>query len=159
MILLTLASNFSIPQDISLILLLVAAGVLLFYMTMTNVHKHHPVMAFQGLFFLNLCLLSGFMIFAHTKKKGRHALRAFVVGLSTGVVFLQFCCLIFYQIYRMYCSKKRSVLNIHVNEEQANAILNINTRSRRNNDAAEIEPLLSPAEQLFDDNRSVVPTY
>ena len=39
------------------------------------------------------------------------------------------------------------------------AILNINTRSRRNNDAAEIEPLFSPAEQLFDDSRSVVPTY
>ena len=59
-ILLTFASNFAIPQDISLILLLAAAGVLLFYMTMTNVHKHHSVMAFQGLFFLNLCLLSGF---------------------------------------------------------------------------------------------------
>ena len=59
----------------------------------------------------------------------------------------------------MCCSKRRSVLNVHVNEEQDHAILNINTRSRRNNDTAEIEPLLSPAEQLFDDRRSVVPTY
>ena len=159
-ILLTFASNFAIPQDISLILLLASAGILLFYMTMTNVHKRHSVMAFQGLFFLNLCLLSGFMIFAHTKKNSGHALQAFVIGLSTGVVFLQFCCLIFYQIYRMCCSKRRSVLNVHVNKEQAHAILNINTRSRRNNnDTAEIEPLLSPAEQLFDNDRSVVPTY
>ena len=143
-ILLTFASNFAIPQDISLISLLTFAGVLLFYISMVNVHKRHSVMAFQGIFFLNLCLLSGFMIFAHTKKKVKHSLQAFVVGLSTGVVFLQFCCLIFYQIYLMCCTnRRRNVLNIHINEfeEQTHAILDIKTRSKA--DPAENEPLLA----------------
>ena len=158
-ILLTFASNFAIPQDISLILLLTFARVLLFYMSMINVHKRHSVMAFQGIFFLNLCLLSGFMIFAHTKKKVRHSLQAFAVGLSAGIVFVQFCCLIFYQIYLMCCSsRRRNVLNTHVNEEQARAILDIKARSKNIKDSAEIEPLLAP-DQFNNDGRNVIPTY
>ena len=157
-ILLTFASNFAIPQDISLILLLTSAGVLLFYMSMINVHKRHSVMAFQGTFFLNLCILSGFMIFAHTKKKVRHSLQAVVVGLSTGVVFLQFCSLIFYQIYLTCRSKiRRNVLNVHVNEEQAHAILDIKARSKNIKDPAEIEPLLAPGSN--DGCNDVIPTY
>ena len=143
-ILLTFASNFAIPQDISLVLLLTFVGVMLFFMSMRNVHKRHSVMAFQGTFFLNLCLLSGFMIFAHTKKKGRHSLQAFVVGLSTGVVFLQFCGLILYQSYLMCCSnRRRNVVNVHVIEEQNHAILDIKVGSENIKDPDEIEPLLN----------------
>ena len=51
------------------------------------------------------------------------------------------------------------MLNVHLNEEQAHAILDIKDRSKNIKDPAEIEPLLAPATDNNDDRNNVVPTY
>jgi hypothetical protein len=52
-ILVAFTTNFAVPSDINLLILLIFAGVLLFYMLTTSLYKSH---AFQSSFFLNLCL-------------------------------------------------------------------------------------------------------
>ena len=156
----TFASNFAIPQDINLLLLLIIAGTLLFFMFWRRVYKSHSVMTFYGTFLLNLCLLSGFIIFAHTKRKVKHTVKATVVGLSTGIVFLQFCCVIFYRICFICHSytSKRKVFNVQENDEQVRAILDISARLKGMPDPAEIQPLLVPDESDNND-MNITPTY
>ena len=88
-------------------------------------------MVLQSSLLLNLCLLSGSMLFAHTKRKFKPTMiQATAVGMSTGIVFLQFCFIIAYQIHFMCFSraKGKNVSEVQVNEEQIDAILGINTR-------------------------------
>ena len=59
------ASNFSIPNGINLLILLICAGLLLFYMFSTSVYKSHALLVFHSSFFLNICFLSGFIMFSH----------------------------------------------------------------------------------------------
>ena len=156
----TFASNFAIPQDINLLILLSSAAGLLFLMFVRSVHKSPSVMAFEGTFLLNLSLLSGSMIFAHSKRKHKHTVQAFAVGLSSGVVFVQFCCLIIHRIYSI-CRSYKSLRNVHaqggqVNEEQDQAILDIGARPKR---IDEIQPLLAPNVSDSDNDDRVTPTY
>ena len=65
----TFATNFSIPRDINLLVLLIFAGVLLFYTSAMSPYKSHALLAFQSSFFLNLCFLSGFIFFSQTRSK------------------------------------------------------------------------------------------
>ena len=129
MILVAFTSNFTLPENVSLLLLLISAGLLLFYVLLRNLYKSHVVMVFQSSLLLNLCLLSGGMLFAHTKRKFKPTIQATAVGLSIGIAFLQFCFVILYQLYFTYFSRVRGrdVLEIEVNEEQSHAILNIST--------------------------------
>ena len=154
-ILVTFASNFSLPENVSLLLLLVSAGLLLFYVLFRNLYKTHVVMVFQSSLLLNLCLLSGGMLFAHTKRKFKPTIQATTVGLSTGIAFLQFYFIIIYQIYFMCFSRARGkdVSEIKVNEEQAHAILDISTRLKHPG-TSENQPLLVPIQSDSD-----VPTY
>ena len=134
----TFASNFAIPHDFNLLILLCSAAGLLFFMLAIGVYKRPSIMVFEGTLLLNLCLLSGGTIFAHANRRYRHA-RGFVVGLSTGIVSNQFLCLIIYRIYSI-CRSYQLVRNVRrdqVHEEQVQHILQQDRH-------AEIQPLLAP---------------
>ena len=153
MILVTFASNFALPENVSLLLLLVSAGLLLFYSLLRNLYKSHVVMTFESSLLLNLCLLSGGMLFAHTKRKFKPTIQATAVGLSTGIAFFQACFVIAYQIYFTCFSRVRGkgMSEVQVNEEQAHAILDISAQLKN---PGEIQPLLVPPQSDSD-----VPTY
>ena len=155
-LLLLFASNFTIPQDTNLLILLVLTGFLMFYMFSMSVYKSHFVLVFQSSFFFNLILLSGFMTFAH---KIKLTMKEAVVGLSIGTAFLQFCCVILYRIYLVWCSSAndRDGVKGGVNEEQAHAILDISTQVKDPKYSTEAlnQPLLLPNHQS---NRDT-PTY
>ena len=155
MILVTFASNFSLPENVSLLLLLVSTGLLLFYALLRNLYKSHVITVFQSSLLLNLCLLSGCMLFAHTKRKFKPTIQATAIGLSTGIAFLQFCYVIASQIYFLCFSRAKGedVSEVQLNEEQAHAILDINNRLK-SPCTGENQPLLVPLQ-----NDSDVPTY
>ncbi len=145
------ASNFSIPNNINLLILLIFSGLLLFYMLSTSIYKSHALLVFQRSFFLNICFLSGIIIFSHTKNKGRSSTQTSATLLSTGIAFLQF---ILYQIYSLCCScgVGRSLRNVRANEDQVHAILDISSRLEHHKYSTEKQPLI-------DDYNSDEPTY
>ena len=146
-ILVAFATNFAIPSGINLLFLLISAGLLLFYMLTMGVYKSHVLLAFQSSFFLNLCFLSGFIIFSYTKSKARSSMQTSAAVLSIGIAFLQFCCIIVYQIYTMSyrsCRVRKSQRNIELNEEQSHAILDISSRHKGMKYFAEKQPLMDP---------------
>ena len=55
-------------------------------------------------------------------------------------------------------NKRKNELSVHVNEEQAHAILNIKARSKNIKDPVEIEPLLAPDNNI-DGTNNITPTY
>ena len=142
----TFASNFSIPEDINLLILLIFTGLLFYYMLAVSIYKSHALLVFHGSFFLNICFLSGFIIFSHTKSKIKSSIQTSAALLSTGVAFLQFCCIILYQIYSLCrsCGVGRSLSKVRVNEEQVRAILDISSRLESHKYSAEKQPLLDP---------------
>ena len=147
-ILVTFASNFSIPNDINLLILLIFAGGLLFYMFAMKLYKSHALLAFQSSFLLNLCFLSGFIIFSHTKGKVKSSMQTSAAALSIGVAFLQFCCVILYQIYLLCHSygvgRKQSKVQVNDHEEQSHAILDISSRHMDQKYSSEKQPLMDP---------------
>ena len=155
-ILVAFATNFAIPSGINLLFLLIFAGLLLFYMLTTGVYKSRVLLAFQSSFFLNLCFLSGFIIFSHTKSEARSSMQTSAAVLSIGVAFLQFCCIIVYQVYTMSCHScrvRKSQRNIELNEEhaQSHAILDISSRYKDKRYFSEKQPLMDPNSSDSDD--------
>ena len=107
----TFASTFNVPQNINLILLLIIAVALLFYIAQTHPYKNRVVLLLQSSFLANLAIVSGFIIFTQTHQNGP-TLQAVAVGLSTGIAFLQFCGIVIHAMItpRWTCSKRRSTL-------------------------------------------------
>ena len=154
-LLVTFASTLATPQAINLLILLVFSGVLLFYMILSNPYKSHTILAAQSFYFINLSLLCGLIFFSYSQEKAEQATETVIVGASTGVVFLQFCGIILYSIYKVCCSYAGRVRRNEdevrqYNIQQADAILEINARPRY---VSEKQPLLQPS-----DDRDV-PTY
>ena len=148
----TFASNFSIPNGVNLLILLIFMGLLQFYMLTTSVYKSHALLVFHSSFFLNICFLSGFIIFSNTNKS---PLKASATLLSTGIAFLQFCCIILYQTFSLChsCGVGKGLSNVQVNEDQVDAILDISSRIEHHKYSAEKQQLLDP------DYDSDEPTY
>ena len=140
----TFASNFSIPKDINLLILLLFAVFLLFYMLATSIYKSHALLVLHSSFFLNICCLSGVIIFSHTKNKIKSSMQTNATLLSTGVAFLQFLCIILYQIYSLCHSYGvgRNRSETQVNEEQVHAILDVSSRFEHHKYSAEKQPLI-----------------
>jgi hypothetical protein len=94
-----------------------------------------------------LCFLSGFIIFSHTKNTVRSSMQTSATMLSIGVAFLQFCCIIVYQIYACHsCRVRKSLTERYVqlndSEEQSHAILDISSRYKNQKYCAEKQPLI-----------------
>ena len=98
------SSTFAIPQYINLLLLLVIGVLLLVYVAYIHPYKSKVILILEISFLLNVTLLSGFFIFASTQSNNMLTLQAVSVGLSTGIVFLQFCGIIVYAIISLRCS-------------------------------------------------------
>ena len=140
-------SNFSIPNSINLLILLICAGLLLFYMLSTSVYKSHALLVFHSSFFLNICFLSGFIIFSHTKTKVMFSMQTSVTFISTGIAFLQFCGIILYQIYSLCrsCGVGRGLNKVYRGHEvQVDTILDISSRFDRHKYSTERQPLIDP---------------
>ena len=148
-----LASNFSIPNGVNLLILLIIVGLLLFYMLAASIYKSHALLVFNSSFFLNICFLSGFIIFSHTNSKVKSSMQANATFISTGIAILQFCGIILYQIYSLCrsCGGGRGPSNIRAHEEQLHAILDISSRLEHSDTySAKEQPLI---------DRNDEPTY
>ena len=141
-ILVTFASAFEISQPINLLILLVFAGALLFYMLLVRIYKSQRILAFHSFCFLNLSLLSGFITFTHTRRNTDPTIQAAVVGLSIGFVFIQFCCIILHRVYALCCLHRQNTYSpqARISEQQIHAILEISTQPE--NILTENKPLL-----------------
>ena len=141
-ILVTFASAFEISQPINLLILLVFAGALLFYMLLVRIYKSQRILAFHSFCFLNLSLLSGFITFTHTQGNTDPTTQATVVGLSIGFVFIQFCCIILHRVYALCFLHRQNTYSVQtrVSEQQGHAILERSTQPE--NIWAENKPLL-----------------
>ena len=147
------ASNFSIPNGANLLILLVSVGLLLFYMLAASLYKSHVLLVFHSSFFLNICFLSGFIIFSDTNSKIKSTMQTSVTFISTGIAFLQFCGIILYQIYSLCrsCGVIRDPSNIRAYEEQLHAMLDISSRLEHSDTySAKEQPLI---------DRNDEPTY
>ena len=139
--------NFSIPNGINLLILHICAVLLLFCMFSASIYKSHALLIFHSSFLLNICFLSGFIIFSHTKTKVRFSMQTSATLISTGIAFLQFCGIIFYQIYSLCrsCGVGGSLSKVRrVNEDQVDAILDISSRLERRKYSIERQPLIDP---------------
>ena len=107
-LLVTFASSFAVPHNINLLVLLVFAILLLFYMTLVHPYRSKGVLILQSTFFINLALLSGFIFFTYTQHESQQSLQAIAIGISTGVAFLQFCGIVIYAVAvpRCFCQRK-----------------------------------------------------
>ena len=99
-------------------------------MTLICPYKSHGVLALHSAFFFNLCLLSAFTLFGLTEQNTMSITQSYTIGVSTGVVFLQFCGIILYRISTMCCRyigqrNGREVVEDEVEVLQENAILEI----------------------------------
>ena len=145
------ASNFSIPNGVNLLILLIIVGLLLFYMLAASIYKSHVLLVFHSSFFLNICILSGFIIFSHTNNKVRSSMQTSATFISTGIAFLQFCGIILYQIYSLCrsCGVGGGPSNNRAHEEQLHAILDISSRLEHDSDtySAKEQPLIDPNDE------------
>lgn len=91
-------SVFAIPQNISLLVLFTLCGLLISYIAIVQPYKSIAIMVLDISFIMNLVLLSGFTIYgAETRKITFHAI---VIGISTGLAFLQFCGIVIHAVIK-----------------------------------------------------------
>ena len=105
-LLVTFASTFTVPQSINLLLLLTIGILLLFCMALTQPYKSKTVFFLQSFSLVNLTILGVFAIFAYSYPNGP-SIQTIVVGLSTGVAFIQFCGIVLYALIAPRCSCKQ----------------------------------------------------
>ena len=89
-LLVTFTSSFAIPQDINLLMLLILGMFLVYYMVLSHPYKSTGILVLQSSYLINLTLLSGFFFFSYRQPNGS-TLQSVAIGLSTGLVFIQFC--------------------------------------------------------------------
>ena len=100
----TFASTLGISASINLFILLIFSMILLLYIALIKPYKNPMVLFLQMSSIANLTALSGFFFFSYTQPNGAD-LRVIAVGVSTGVVFLQFCGTVLYAVIMKYASK------------------------------------------------------
>ena len=97
------SSSFSTPKNTNLLLTIIL--ILLFYMAIVQPHKNKFILIIQSSFLANILLLSAFVLYAETKEN-KYTLQTTAIGISTGLVFLQFCGIIICNLIRLCCHKK-----------------------------------------------------
>ena len=113
-LLVTLATTLGISAPINLFILLILSIILLLYIAFAKPYKNSMALLLQTSSIINLTALSGFFFFSYTQPNGED-LRVIAVGVSTGVVFLQFCGTVLCAVIMKYgskccCSCKRRVV-------------------------------------------------
>ena len=101
-LLVTFASTFGISNSINLLILLILGIVLLFYMTLVQPYKSAAILLLQSSCLINITVLSRFDIFAYTQPN-KQALKEAAFGVSTRIVFIQFCANVLYSMAGSQC--------------------------------------------------------
>ena len=147
-LLVTFASTFGISNSINLLILLILGIVLLFYMTLVQPYKNTALLLLQSSFLVNLTILSGFDIFAYTQPN-KQTLMDVAFGISTGIVFVQFCVIVLHSMVESRCIfRKRVEIDNEIRDSNENAkpmaavIVNSNSVSLRDSIFEESQKLL-----------------
>jgi predicted outer membrane repeat protein len=148
-LLVTFVSTFAIPQDINLVLLLIFGMLLIYFMVITHPYKSRGILILQISYLSNLTLLSGFTFFTYTQVNGTD-LQSTAIGLSAGVVFLQFCGTVLYAVIKPLCRHCKGKIS-QIDEDDT-----------FDNNRAE-EPALAKhsshfRDSIFDENKPLLPT-
>ena len=99
------SSSFATPKNTNLLLLLILVLALLLYMATVQPYRNKAIFIVQSSFLVNLLLLSVFILYAETHEN-KYTLQTTIVGISTGVTFLQFCGIIMINVIRLCCRAK-----------------------------------------------------
>ena len=92
-------SSFGIPYSINVLILLIFAVLLLFYMNLMQVYESTGVLILSSSFFVNIIALSGYFILTYTREAWKGS-ETMAVGLSAGVALLQLCGIVVYSIIK-----------------------------------------------------------
>ena len=93
-------------------------------MVLTHPYKSKGILILQISYLANLTLLSGFIFFTYTQVNGAD-LQSVAVGLSAGVVLLQFCGTVIYVVIKPRCQCcQRKATQIDENDEFDNNYTN-----------------------------------
>ena len=98
-LLLIATSSFGIPYAINLLILLIFATLLLFYVNLMQVYKNSGNLLLASSFYINLIILSGVFILTYTQPDSQR-LQVITVGISTSCVLLQFCGVVLYVLIK-----------------------------------------------------------
>lgn len=137
----TFASTLNISHSTNLLLLLIFAAILSFYIIVGQPYRSAAVQIIQASFFLNLTLLSAFNIYSFNINQP--TIQAIAVSASVGVAFIQFCGIIIHALIAVSAPfytkvKQAGCCNCDVSSSQPKQDF-IDTQRQ---DSAEIEPLL-----------------
>ena len=106
-------------------------------------YENKVVLLLQSSFLINLTILSGVAIFAHTLHNEAD-LQAIAVGLSTGVAFLQFCGIVLHAVIAPRCSCKRWLPECEFDANIAELVANVSdTMGYRDSILNETQPLIT----------------
>ena len=111
LLLIIFSSSYATPQNTNLLLLLALVLLLLLYMAIVQPYKNKVVLIIQTSYLANLLLLSAFILYTETMDDNRYTVQTIAVGVSTGIVFLQFCGIIVCNIIRLCFRSKRCKLH------------------------------------------------
>ena len=95
------ASTVSVHQSIYLLIVLVFGITVHLYMAIMHPFKSTAVLIIQSSSVANLVLLSGFLLFAQTQNKNMQTLQTAAAGISTGIIFIQFCGITLYNVIKV----------------------------------------------------------
>ena len=96
------SSSFATPKNTNLLLLLIIILALLLYMATVQPYRNKVIFIVQSSFLANILLLCAFVLYTETHEN-KFTLQMTTIGISTGVVFLQFCGIIICNVIRLVC--------------------------------------------------------
>ena len=144
-------STFNVPQSVNILILFVVGTALLLYMTLVQPYKNTAILVLQSSSLANLILLSGLTTFADVKdtcttNELRTRIKTAAIMTSTGVVFLQFCGIVLYQIIaprclRRCCPHKQAEVEL---DDDDDSIADSNANYR---------------DSIFNESQPLLPTY
>ena len=97
------ASTVTVHQSIYLLIVFVFGIALLLYVAIMHPFKSTIVLVIESSSLANLTLLSGFLLYAQTQAGYVVTLQISAAGISAGIIFIQFCGIILYNVIKARC--------------------------------------------------------
>ena len=116
------ASTVTFHQSVYLLIILIFGITLFLYVTIVHPFKSTVVLIIQSSSLANLVLLSGFLLYAQTRNKNEQTIQTIAAGISIGVVFIQFCGIILFNVVKLcrYIWSRKS--NVSGNDREMNEV-------------------------------------
>lgn len=96
------ASTITVHQSAYLLIILIFGIILLLCMAIIHPFKSTVNFIIQSSSLANLVLLSGFLLFAQIQNQNMETLQTTVAGISTGVIFIQFCGITLFNVIKLF---------------------------------------------------------